>query len=135
MLLPLRGRASPIAVAALSLLVGACSTGSPRDPFSGSVGPGDETILLVENRSLQNLRIFVVMGGVPAFVGRVESLGTERFRIGRFMALDDLRLSATTLGAKAPSWTSHELVVDHGQRLRLTLENHLALSSVVVVGP
>lgn len=129
------GRLSVAAL--LPLLVAGCATGGAQDPFSASPRPGENVVLTVENASVQDLRIYVVLGETSIPLGRVGSLTTERFSLDRWTtsSYESMRFEASTRAGGGDSWTSPKIVVSGGTRLHMIIRNHLALSTVFIEAP
>ncbi len=117
---------------ALSACAGSASTTAGRGtrtlPFHES-----QPTVRVENNHWSDMTVYAVQRGVRVRLGTVTSMSSSVFRLPRhaFSAGSDVRLVADPIGGNG-GFVSHGLQLSGGQQVRMTLQNHLAISHVSV---
>ena len=125
-----RATARALAAAVVAAVIGAgCASGDglrPADRQARTV------TVLVDNNNWQDANIYVVGMGPRVRLGTVTSMTTKRFAVPRAAQRPDgLQLEADLIGSNVRKLTNR-IVVNPGEEVRWTLENHLALSSYSV---
>jgi hypothetical protein len=120
------------AAAALLLTTTACSTTAAR-PNAGPLPPAQATSVEVTNNNWSDMVVYAVRSGVRQRLGTVTSMTTERLEISRALALPgaDLYLVADPIGG-SEGFNTGRIMVSPGQRIELTIQNHLAISNYSV---
>jgi hypothetical protein len=117
----------------LSLAACTASAAPAAGPRTLSADDGSTTIVKVENRSWNDVNVYAVQGGMRYRLGMVTSMNTARLRVparaGQFT--QEMQLVAVPI-ASEESFVSPMVQVVHGQQVALTIQNHLAISSVAV---
>jgi len=130
---------SPIARAVLLLAVigatAACGAlrrgaedGAPRSTFDS-----DPVTVRVENLAWSTMHVYVVAGAQWESLGQVGSQVSETFEVpsGILGSVKEIRLAADPVG-RVEAFFSDPILIEPGDRVEWTLQNNLALSSVMV---
>lgn len=135
-----QGRASGALAAGVAVLM--CACGGQRaalPPASAHTGAERasraETIVEVESTALTDMVLYVVDRGRPRRLGMVATNGTERFRLSRALVslTEPVQLIAKPIAGAAVALP--QVIVRPGQRVLVSLMNHIPLSSVAVQNP
>jgi hypothetical protein len=128
----MRSVATRLAAVAVALSTVACATGGPGRAGGGLRGE-ESAQVEVKNNNWANIAVYLVRSGMRTRLGMVTSMKTEIFRIPRALlgGTEDVRLVADPIGS-SEVYTTPAVQVWPGQTVALTLENHLAISSVAV---
>lgn len=122
-----------VATLGICLAVPACS--SPGSSLASGPLPAGRaaTQVAVSNHNWSDMVIYAVRAGTRYRLGMVTTNETRRFRLprGLEMAGADLRLVADPVGG-FDAYESGAIHVAPGQTIELSLENHLAISSISV---
>lgn len=130
---------SPITRAVLLLVLvgataacGALSRG-PEDGPPRSTFDSDPVTVSVENLSWSTMHVYVAAGGQWESLGQVGSQVTETYEVpsGILGSVKEIRLAADPVG-RVEAYFSDPILVEPGDRVEWTLQNNLALSSVMV---
>ncbi|HET6232495.1 MAG TPA: hypothetical protein VFE05_20635 [Longimicrobiaceae bacterium] len=119
-------------VAGISLA--ACASTGQQQGIKGLTAEEEPRATVeVENHNWSDVDVFAVEGGIRYRLGTVVSMSTVRLRLPRGVGRPgrDVRLVADPIGSPEV-FTSQSLQVSPGQMLSMTLQNHLAISSVAV---
>jgi hypothetical protein len=87
----------------------------------------------VTNNNWSDMRVYVDRGGVKTRIGTVTSMTTRMLAIPRALLRpgSSVRLVADPIGAPQ-EFVSPSLLVNPGQRVEFTIQNHLSVSSISV---
>jgi hypothetical protein len=122
-----------IAITALTLVsAGACA---PMAPAAGPT-PSDraqETTVTVANHNWSDMTIYLEAGGMRHRLGTVTTGRTETFLMPRsaWLPSGDVRLVADPIGS-SEAYVTERILVNRGQEIEFTVQNHLAISSWAV---
>lgn len=136
---PLEGRTSRILGAATlaALLVAATACGAlsrgPDDRPPRATYDDSPVMIEVENRAWSTMHVYVIAGGQWESLGQVTSQTTEVYELPASMmgVRDEIRLAADPIGSTR-AFFSDPVLVRPGDRVAWTLQNNLAMSSVMV---
>lgn len=136
---PLERRTSRVlgAAALAALLVAAAGCGAfsrgPDDGPSRTTYDDNPVTLEVDNRAWTTMHVYVIAGGQWESLGQVTSQSTEVYELSASMmgVRDEIRLAADPIGSTR-AFFSDPVLVRPGDRVAWTLQNNLALSSVMV---
>lgn len=115
------------------VMAGACVTGSSGLESSASDRGASAVHAEVENHNWADVKVFAVRFGEVRRLGMVTSMSTGRFRIPRswVAAATPVRIRVESIGSRA-AFLSEDLHLPPGSVLRLTVENQLGLSSLMI---
>lgn len=123
------GVAAVALVSALVLGCGGSATLTERGPMTRAV------VIEVQNNNWQDARIYVKGLGPRIRLGTVTSLGSERFTVpASYIDSEGLRL-LVRLFASAETKVTNTFAVLPGDRVELTVQNQLSLTSYAVRAP
>lgn len=115
--------------------LGACASAAPTPdrPLSleGDYLPQSMNVT-VENNNWNDVVIYAVSGGMRTRLGDVTSMTRRDFEIRPNMVTGggSIRFVADPIGVRA-THTTHDLVVEPGTNMRLTVENQITLSHLI----
>jgi hypothetical protein len=123
-------QAALVAIVITTLLVG-CSSSRSESP--GVMPPLDETVQIeVTNNNWSDMTVYVWHGSTRRRLGIVTTGNTGRFRLPvRLVMMYGLRLEADPIGGSR-SYRSQSIQVHGGERVVVSIENRLVLSSLWV---
>lgn len=128
------------AVLAIGTLLGACAPSTGRSLTSDGPTPGPaprrvNTTVAVENNNWSAMTVYVLRGSSRVRLGMVTSMSSAVFKIPASLLNTgaDVRLVADPIGS-SQVFVSPNVQVREGERIELSLQNHLAVSSVSVWG-
>lgn len=126
------GAAALAAVLLATAACGAFSRGEEDGPPRPNYDDNPVTVE-VENRAWSTMHVYVISGGQWESLGQVSSQTTETYEIGASMmaTTDEIRLAADPVGSTR-AYFSDPILVRPGDRVSWTLQNNLAMSSVMV---
>ncbi len=123
-----------IAVVATVATTGCATKGN----LSSEVSPDEQTAIIIRNYSWNDVKVYLVpsSGGIPVRIGTVGSLTTQQIPVrGRIktelQAYRQLQFLIKPL-ASSTSHVTHPVILTSGDVLRLTVENRLPQSTLVV---
>lgn len=119
---------------ATGLSLTACaSTGNGDRPTRTLPYEPEPTTVVVENNNWHDMRVFAVSGGVRHRLGTVTSMNTRRYRIPHHLTARSrgLRIFVDPIGGSG-SFMSEQVQVYDGQEVNMSVQNHLAISSIAV---
>lgn len=121
-----------LAPAALAILVGACATADRFRSYESSGSKGT-TWVEVQNNNWADVRVFLVRYGEGDRLGMVTSMTTERFRVPRAWVnqAERIAIRVEPIGGGG-FFASQDVPLVPGAVLELTVQNHLALSSMII---
>jgi hypothetical protein len=122
---------SVLAVVLLVLAVGACSMGGGEGSADAPSRPA--TTVEVQNNNWMDMVIYVVRSGMRVRLGMVTTMNRASFRVPNFVAgaSTSVRLEAHPIGSNQ-RFVAPAVQAWPGQTIDLTIQNHLAVSSVTV---
>jgi len=111
--------------------VAACAVENPGD-FSPSPSP-EAAVVRVQNGTVQDVRVSLLRGPTPIYLGRVGSLDTRSFRVTRAVLGPggEVRIQVEAIPG-GRRYRSVAVLVDPGRRVELVLASNLSLSSIAV---
>lgn len=112
----------------------ACATTANVDRPTRTVAYQPEAVtVVVENRNWQDVRVFALVGGIRHRLGTVTSMNTSRLRLPRQVGAHDrsIRILVDPIGGQE-TFLSPTVQVYAGQEVSLSVQNHLAISSIAV---
>jgi hypothetical protein len=118
----------------LFLLTACVSAGAPDGFGAGRAATREQPCVLdVESQNWTNLQLFAVReNGTRVSLGRIRSLEARRIPVPTdLMVGQPIRLLVVTAGL-GESYVTEAVLPEPGKTLRLTLDNNLAMSRVVV---
>lgn len=121
-------------VAATGISLAACATAGSADRPTRTVPYQPESAtVVVENRNWQDVRVFALVGGVRHRLGTVTSMNTSRFRVPERLTASARRMQifVDPVGGHE-TFLSPSVQVYAGQEVNLSVQNHLAISSIAV---
>lgn len=124
------GRGTRLAMAlGLALAITGCASAAYDTPANAATGDGAATVV-VQNNNWSDMTVYALRNGVRMRLGMVVSMGAERFTLPRMLmsGAGEFRLIADPIGS-SEAFRTPPLMVAPGQRVELTLQNSLALST------
>jgi len=120
-------------LAVLLLAVVASGCGMSRGGDGADAPERVLTTVSVQNNNWLDMVIYAVRSGSRVRLGMVNSMNTEQFRLPILMTggASDIRLEAHPIGQRQP-FRAPPIYVSAGQTIELTLQNHLAISTISV---
>lgn len=125
-------RTLAIAVATGLSLTACATTGSDKPTRTLPYEP-EPTTVVVENNNWHDMRVFAVTGGIRHRLGTVTSMNTRRYRVPQHLTAHGrgLQILVDPIGGQE-SFLSHRVQVYDGGQINLSVQNHLAISSIAV---
>lgn len=125
-------RTLAIAMATGLSLTACASTGGDKPTRTLPYEP-EPTTVVVENNNWHDMRVFAVTGGIRHRLGTVTSMNTRRYRVPQHLTAHGrgLRILVAPIGGPG-SFMSQRVQVYQGQEVNLSVQNHLAISSIAV---
>ena len=130
----MRSARHALSIVAIGLLLGSCAhaRGSEGQPVPG---PEDAVTLDLTNNTWSDVDVFVYAGTNRSRVGTVTSMGTTHVALSpTILGNGSVQIRAEPIGQGTP-YTSERIDVQPGERIRITVEHQINLSSWVVDRP
>jgi hypothetical protein len=121
-----------LAVAAIGIT--GCATTPHAQETSMFDAPADRgASVRVSNNNWSDMTVYVVRSGMRVRLGQVPSMSTRELRIpaGVLTSASPMQLMARPLASRS-AYVSHNLSIVPGQRVNLSLENNLNLSTFTI---
>lgn len=120
-------------LAGLLLLLGSAACGSAAGHDPADAPRRAATTVEVQNNNWLDMVVYVVRSGARVRLGMVTSMSKESFRVpdSAMAPASSLHLEAHPIGSNQ-SFVAPPVQARPGQRIDLTIQNHLAISSVTV---
>lgn len=123
-----------LGAAALVLALTGCGLFSrqPEEPSPGAAD-GPQITVQVQNLAWKNIHVYVISGANWRSMGVLSSQGEETYRLPRDLTdpRQEIRLAADPVGSRH-AFISDPVLVEPGDRVKWTIQDNLALSSVFV---
>lgn len=122
-----------IAVLAIGVTTAGCAPAGNSYRSTPSPEGRKATTVAVENNNWATMTVYAMRGASRHRLGMVTSMNKARFRIPSSLMAggQELRLMADPIGS-SQVYVTEAIQVRPGERVELTLQNHLAISSVSV---
>ncbi len=121
--------------AAILMMASGCATsGSTRTSWEAARRVDRQVTLEVDNNNWSDVIVYLVRYGHSVRLGRVRSMGRETLRVprGYTVGVAPLRVLLRPFGSKE-GVELDPISVQPGQRIALTVQNHLQISSIFIV--
>lgn len=121
--------------AAILMIAGGCATSGWTETSRGAAPTAAEAVTLeVDNNHWSDVIVYVVRYGTRTRVGEVRSMSRRVIRLPRSVVAGGahLQLQLRPLGSNQ-GFLLDPIMVQPGQRIALTVQNHLAISSYMIL--
>lgn len=121
--------------AAILMIASGCATNGWTETSRRASPRADEAVTLeVNNNNWSDVIVYVVRYGTRTRVGEVRSMSSRAIRLPQSLVASDglLHLQLRPLGSNQ-GFLLGPITVQPGQRIALTVQNHLAISSYMIL--